>query len=70
MSPLAISTLYRNAVGVKTLLDLFLNDHYRLLATTDSTFVPDCPDAPPDDDVPVILPLYAAVMGPYHIYEA
>ncbi|CAK7213531.1 hypothetical protein SEUCBS140593_001886 [Sporothrix eucalyptigena] len=67
LSPLAISALCRNPVGIKTLLELFPNDHGRLLASTDATIVPSpWPEPPtPEDAVPVILPLHAAFLGFY-----
>lgn len=66
LSPMAIGAMNRNAVGVKTLLRLFPNDHFRLLATTDATLVPEpwpAPRDPDDDGVPVMLPLHAALLG-------
>ncbi|ERS97280.1 hypothetical protein HMPREF1624_06611 [Sporothrix schenckii ATCC 58251] len=71
LSPLAIGALYRNPVGIKTLLELLPNDHGRLLASTDATIVPSpWPEPPtPEDAVPVILPLHAALLGPYtHLF--
>ncbi|KAL1891092.1 hypothetical protein Sste5346_007918 [Sporothrix stenoceras] len=71
LSPLAIGALYRNPVGIKTLLDLFPNDHGRLLASTDATITPSpwpeppTPEAEDDNAVPVILPLHAALLGFY-----
>lgn len=67
LSPMAVGAMHRNVVGVKALLDLFPNDHFRLLATTDVTAVPE-PRPPlrdPDDEVPVILPLHAALFGQF-----
>ena len=67
-SPMATGAKYHNVVGVKALLDLFPDDHDHLLATTDAILVPQ-PRAPlrdPEDGVPVLLPLHAALMGAYN----
>ncbi|ERT00774.1 hypothetical protein HMPREF1624_02007 [Sporothrix schenckii ATCC 58251] len=65
LSPIATGAMHHDIDGVKALLNLFPADHERLLATTDAVLVPQ-PPAPlrdPDDEVPVLLPLHAAVIG-------
>ncbi|CAK7207485.1 hypothetical protein SEUCBS139899_010295 [Sporothrix eucalyptigena] len=65
ITPLAIGSKCGNVMGVKTLLSLFPDDHFRLLATTDAVIVPEPRQTPqfPEDDMPVILPLHAALLG-------
>ncbi|KIH92208.1 hypothetical protein SPBR_09121 [Sporothrix brasiliensis 5110] len=65
LSPIATGAMYHDIDGVKALLNLFPTDHERLLAMTDAVLVPQ-PPAPlrdPDDEVPVLLPLHAAVIA-------
>ncbi|CAK7201844.1 hypothetical protein SEUCBS139899_004559 [Sporothrix eucalyptigena] len=66
ISPIAAGAKHHNVDGVKALLALFPDDHNRLLATTDAVLVPQplTPLRDPDDEVPVLLPLHAAAMGP------
>ncbi|CAK7235122.1 hypothetical protein SBRCBS47491_009183 [Sporothrix bragantina] len=67
ITPLGVGARYGNIKGVETLLSLFpdVEDHIRLLATTDATIVPEPRPAQqsPEDEMPVILPLHAALLG-------
>ncbi|EPE03058.1 ankyrin repeat-containing protein [Ophiostoma piceae UAMH 11346] len=66
-SPMAIGAQHHNVVGVAALLHMFPDDHGRLLTSTDVILVPQRRALlrDPEDEVPVMLPLHAALTGAY-----